>query len=83
MDFIAPFFGGTILTGLAAAWRQHKFGRIIGNLVMSVQTGRQRLKDNKFDSALDLIDETLGSQTQEVVDIVRDTKKKLGIKPVS
>lgn len=86
LDAASPWIGGgigVVLAGLAAAWRQHKFGRILGNLVMSVQVARQRLKNDGLDEALDLVDETLGSQqTTEVTNIVRDTKKKLTLPTV-
>ena len=91
-DSIAPtilqtlggIIGIPLLVGLGAAWKKHKYGRILANTIMSVQSARARLKEGGLNDALDVVDETLGStQTKETTNIIRETKKSLGIRPVT
>ncbi len=81
LQAVAGIIGVPLLVGLGAAWRKHKFGRIIANTVMSVQAARLRLKEKNLDTALNIVDETLGSnQTRETTAIIRDVKNSLGVR---
>ena len=71
--------GAGILVGIASAWRAHKFGRVVANTVMSIQTGRERLAVNGKGEALEILDDALRTQTPETVKMVRDIKERLGI----
>ena len=82
LETVGGLIGVPLLVGIGAAWRKHKFGRIFGNTVMTFQTARQRLKTAGFDKALDIVDETLGTQTLETTKAIRDIKEKLRAVPV-
>jgi len=73
--------GAGILIGVAGAWRAHKFGRIFGNTVVSIQRARDKMaKSPQLSTALDLMDDTLkDNQTLETTSMVRDVKKKLNL----
>ena len=83
LQTLGGLIGVPLLVGIGAAWRKHKFGRIFGNTVMTVQAARLRLKKGGLNKALDILDETLGTQTLETTKAVRDIKEKLRAKSVS
>ena len=83
LQTVGGLIGIPLLVGLGTVWRKYKFGRIFGNTVMTVQAARIRLKKAGLTKALEILDETLGTQTLETTKAVRDIKEKLRAKSVS
>lgn len=76
--------GIPVLTGIGAAWKGARFGRIFANTVMSIQAARQKLKDKGLKDALDVLDETLDeTQTQATFDAIAKAKEKLQLPSVT
>jgi CspA family cold shock protein len=81
---LVPGAIGAVLIGLGAAWKVSRFGRVIGNTVISIQTARQRLKDGGYEEALKLVDEALKSgQLQATADEIAKIKRAMGLASVS
>ncbi len=72
--------GGGLAAGLlagGAAWKKSKLARIVMNLVMSIQAGREELKTTpKMQAALAIVDKMLKTaQSPETEAMVMDVKK--------
>ena len=83
---ITTLFGGgavgAILAGLGAWWKTAKPSRMLMNLIMAVQTARQKVKDEGGLEVLTVLDDALATSGPETAKVVRDLKKKLEIASV-
>lgn len=66
--------GFPIAVGIGSVWKGARFGRLILNLVLSVQAARQALKDKGMAEALEVVNDSL---SEEQIDATRDLVDKL------
>lgn len=74
---------GAILMGIAAAWRNAKFGRIFLNTVTTIQNARRKLMAEGAGAGLQLLDDALSQQLPETMKMVADVKAKYAIGSVT
>ncbi len=91
----ADVIGPLVLTGLGAFgvpfvgliavfWKKHGLGKMIANLVASVQAGRASVEKNGAKGALEILDNALANaQDPKTAAMVADLKKAAGLPSVS
>ncbi len=77
-------FGVPFVAGIAVFWKKHKLGKMIANLVASVQAGRASVEANGAKGSLEIFDNALANaQNPKTAAMVADLKEAAGLPSVS
>uniref|UniRef100_A0A6H1ZGT9 Uncharacterized protein n=1 Tax=viral metagenome TaxID=1070528 RepID=A0A6H1ZGT9_9ZZZZ len=85
LGVIGTAFGLPFLAAIAAVWRGSRLGRVVTNMVMSVQAARKSIAGGESGAAiLAALDSALETaQSQETKDFIEKAKRELGLPSVT